>query len=242
MTERTVAKQSQVEDDAISLTSTQESEYDPEKEFIVTRILAEKTQNGKKMFLILWEDYPEEKSTWEPKDHISPEILEVWADRKKREKKGLDQPFDVDAFQAKLSRLAKEREQRKKRRKAKRKSLGIPVPASDSDTPMTDQDDTSSDEAEESILKDSSMPNFFEGVGESSAKPSKPPVRFLVKGSNARQIDEASSIGPTAESGRKTTPQGAFGGTSVATSKSHSETEKTKPLKVRQTNSQKLFL
>jgi hypothetical protein len=62
MTERTVVKQSVVDIDAISLTSTIVSEHGSDEEFTVDRILAEKTMKHKgkrkKYYLILWEDYP----------------------------------------------------------------------------------------------------------------------------------------------------------------------------------------
>ncbi len=208
MTERTVAKQTQMEDDAISLTSTQESEYDPDKEFIVTRILTERGSSGKKQFLILWADYPEEKSTWEPKDHISPEILDVWKERKLRERRGIDEPFDLTGFEAKLILLRKEKELRKKIRKAKRKRLGIPVPTSDSDTPMANQDGSSADEAiEENTVDNVPAPRSSKRKSASPPKQLKKPFRILVKGSSIRQIEDNSSGSSGAEPRRKSNPQ-----------------------------------
>ncbi|CZR53643.1 uncharacterized protein PAC_03523 [Phialocephala subalpina] len=192
MTERTVAQQTQLEDDAISLTSTQGSEYDPDKEFNVVRILAEKLQNGKKLFLIQWENYPIERSTWEPKDHISPEIHEAWKERKQREKRGIEEAFDVPSFQQTLRRLAKEKQARQKLRKAKRKRLGIPVPSSDSDTRMADRDNSSSDEAVEENAIEDTTPRAPKRKSESPSKQTKKPARYRVQGNRAHRIDDSS--------------------------------------------------
>lgn len=196
MTERTVAKQTQMEDDAISITSTQQSEYDPDKEFTVVRILAEKLQSGKKLFLIQWENYPIQKSTWEPKDHISSEILEAWKERKQQEKRGIEEAFDVLSFQQTLQRLARDKQTRKKLRKIKRKRLGIPVPSSDSDTRMAGvagQDDSSSDEAvEENAIEDAPATRAPKRKSQSPAKQTKKPARYRVQASRAHRVDGSS--------------------------------------------------
>lgn len=201
---RTPTRQTQVEDDAISLTSTQESEYDPEKEFIVTQILAEKGQDRRRLFLIQWADYPLEKSTWEPKDQISSEILDQWNEKKLKEKQGISQPFDLADFQAKINRAAKEKAQRKKLRKAKRKQLGIPVPLSESDTPMADDDDSSSDEAiEENGFEDVPMTRASKRKSGTPVKLFKKPARILVRGTRTQRIDDRSSGSDNADSSRK---------------------------------------
>ncbi|PMD55348.1 uncharacterized protein K444DRAFT_697347 [Hyaloscypha bicolor E] len=132
MPERTVAKRTRLEDDAVSLTSIQSEEYDSSQDFNVDDVLAEKTERGRKMFLLSWTGYPEEKSTWAPRKNISAEILESWKEKKKRQEKNIEKPFDIVGFEARLKRLAAEKEDRHRRRKAKRRRLGMQVSESES--------------------------------------------------------------------------------------------------------------
>jgi len=61
------------EEDAISSRSDQ---YSSGEEFEVKAILAEKTEDGRMLYLISWGVYPEEKSTWEAEKNISTDILD----------------------------------------------------------------------------------------------------------------------------------------------------------------------
>ena len=88
------------DEDSISVTSTQPSEHSEDSVFEVDRILAERTQNGRAEYLIRWADYPEERSSWEPKDQFrDQDPLDDWMTRKVREKKGLERPFNVAKFE-----------------------------------------------------------------------------------------------------------------------------------------------
>lgn len=131
MEERTVPKDSPppLDDDAISITSTQSDAYSSEEEFLVERVLAEKKdKNNRPLYLILWAGYPEEKSTWEPKKNIQdPGILEVWAERKSQEALGAQPAFDLASFDARIIEIQRVRAERHQRRNAKRRRLGIPV-------------------------------------------------------------------------------------------------------------------
>ena len=131
MTERTLLKQTRAEfeNDAISITSSQSEQYSSDQEFLVERILAEKKRaDGKIYFLVFWANYPEEKSTWEPKKNIQdPEMLQVWKERKDQESRGLKPTFNIARFDARLQELAEAKADRRRRRKIKRKRLGIPV-------------------------------------------------------------------------------------------------------------------
>lgn len=123
----TQSYEADMDDDSVSLTSTAAEPYTSDQEFEVERILAE-TERGPKRYLILWAGYPEERSTWEPKRHIQdPAILEVWGDHKMRQERGLMEPFDVKAWNAKLERLARETAERHRRRRDKRRRLGLAV-------------------------------------------------------------------------------------------------------------------
>jgi chromo domain-containing protein 1 len=161
MPERVLLNQTQeeYEEDKISVTSSQSEAYDPDEEFLVERILAEKKKDdGKMQYLISWANYPEDKSTWEPKKNIQdPEILSAWKDRKEQEAKGLESPFDFARFDYRMKQLLQEKEQRCRHRKAKRKQLGIPV-SPDPEVRRSRDDDSDSTEAVESdhVPRDSS--------------------------------------------------------------------------------------
>lgn len=179
MTERTVVKQSMVDDDAISLTSTVVSEYGSDQEFSVDKILAEKTEGKKRKYLILWENYPLEKATWEPHKNINDEILEAWKERKSRESKGLDEPFNVAKFGALLARLAAEKADRRRRRKSKRKRLGRTV----SPSPSEADDSDSSVEA----VEDNEVEEVKPGTKRKSKSPPKKPAKALKPLSGRRE-------------------------------------------------------
>ncbi|PBP23767.1 chromo domain-containing protein [Diplocarpon rosae] len=117
------ASQCRDEDD-ISVTSTVSDQYSADDEFEVDRILAEKggTQSGK-FYLISWLDYPIEKATWEPANHVGPECLDAWKIRMQREKDGREQPFDIEGWEVRVKKAENEKADRKRRREAKRKRL-----------------------------------------------------------------------------------------------------------------------
>jgi len=182
MTERTAIRQSIVDDDAISLTSTAVSKYDSDAEFSVDRILAERTESGKKRYLILWENYPLAKATWEPHKNINDEILEVWKERKSQESKGLEEPFDVAGFDALLARLAAEKADRRRRRKAKRKRLGRIVSPSASEA---DDSDSSIEATEENEVED--VEDVKPGSKRKSKSPPKKPAKALRTANGRRE-------------------------------------------------------
>jgi hypothetical protein len=136
MTERTVIKKSLRTDDedSISITSTQESEADEERSYVVDRILAEQDDDeGNKYYLIRWDGYDLLASTWEPAENIEGQAtLDDWADEKMRVIGGLSKEFDVAAFEEELERLRLAKEERRERRKAKRERLGLATSLSES--------------------------------------------------------------------------------------------------------------
>jgi chromo domain-containing protein 1 len=190
MTERTVAKQTRLEDDAISITSTQSDHYGSTEEFEVEAVLAEKTKNGKKFYLLSWVGYPEEKSTWEPEKNISKEPLQQWKQKKKRQAQNLEEPFNIAQFEAKLKRLAAAKKERHKRRKAKKKRLGMLVSESESDVQQVVNDSDSSSEA----VEDNPIENV--PVAKAERKPKSPikkkPFKVRVTGSAIQELGESS--------------------------------------------------
>jgi hypothetical protein len=129
MAERTIANQSlqSGDDDSISITSTQESETNEERSYVVDRILAEQDDDeGNKYYLIRWEGYELLASTWEPAENIEGRAtIDDWNEHKMHISKGLVEEFDVAAFEEEVERLRLAKEERQERRKAKRESLGL---------------------------------------------------------------------------------------------------------------------
>lgn len=48
-------------DQSVSTTSTVTSGFNEDKEYMVSRVLAEKEKNGKILYLVAWEGYPIER-------------------------------------------------------------------------------------------------------------------------------------------------------------------------------------
>lgn len=48
-------------DESVSTASTTTSGFDEDKEYLVSRVLAEKERNGKVLYLVAWEGYPVER-------------------------------------------------------------------------------------------------------------------------------------------------------------------------------------
>src|SRR5271168_3805248 len=117
MTERTVTKESlrMDDDDSISITSTQDSEADEERSYVVDRILAEQDDDeGNKYYLIRWDGYGLLASTWEPAENIEGQAaLDDWIDEKMRVTRGFSKEFDVAAFEEELERLRLAKEERR---------------------------------------------------------------------------------------------------------------------------------
>ncbi|TAQ86416.1 hypothetical protein B7494_g5266 [Chlorociboria aeruginascens] len=144
MTEQTLARQTlqnrldfdddESNSDSISVTSTQGEAYESDQEFLVERVLAEKIKASIPYYLILWDGYPLEMSTWEPRENIQDEsILDIWKERKTQEARGLKPTFDLANFYALLQKSEAEKANRHKRRKIKRKRKGLPVSESEAD-------------------------------------------------------------------------------------------------------------
>lgn len=131
MTERTVAKPSTSgdDDDSISITSTQESEVNEERSYVVDRILAEQDDGeGNIFYLVKWDGHHPLSSTWEPAENIESQAILDWNEEKIRIERGLSKEFDVAAFDEEVARLELARVERRQRRKAKRERLRLVAP------------------------------------------------------------------------------------------------------------------
>ena len=116
-----------VDDDDISITSTAPSDF--EAEYEVKTILDERQTEYGVRYLVWWEGYPLERSTWEPKDSFNdPQTFTDWEKKKNQIEAGKRRPFDLEKFEQHKAKVESERLERKRRRAAKRKRLGIKNP------------------------------------------------------------------------------------------------------------------
>ena len=138
------------DDDNISLTSTQESDYSEDHEYAVDSILAEKTEDGSPRYLLQWTGYPIERSTWEPVDSIvDVSMLQTWKVRQSQEVNGLEEPFDVNTFEATVRRLEEEKEARISQRRARRARLDFVSRDADARHEGSDEEKSAQDTAEQ---------------------------------------------------------------------------------------------
>jgi hypothetical protein len=86
--------------DATVFEDTVSSQSSDDDLYYVDRILAEKQEDESTYYLILWDGYTEDKSTWEPQQNImDKELLDVWKKRKMQEFYGMEPAFDLVKFE-----------------------------------------------------------------------------------------------------------------------------------------------
>jgi len=117
------------DDDDISLASTEPEYHDPEEEFEVEEILAERlTSDGELQYLVRWAGFPMADCTWEPDRNLdSPELREMWQDTKKKEK-GRREKFDlaIQEYEKARETARQEKLARHKLRNRERRRRGLP--------------------------------------------------------------------------------------------------------------------
>ena len=142
------------DDDAISLDSTAPSVHSEDHDFNVEQVLAEDvTAVGGQIHLILWENYPLSRATWEPSENLSEELLRNWEEKKSRINAGEEENgFQLsEYYQAVLDNDAAKAD-RHRRRNIARKRLGEPL-TEPIDPALVDPE--SSDEAlEDNAIRD----------------------------------------------------------------------------------------
>jgi hypothetical protein len=111
--------------DTVSCQSTEDDLYS------VDRILAEKQEDGRTHYLLLWDGYTEDQSTWEPRQNIrDKELLDIWRERKAQELRGMVPAFDLVNFE-KRRRKRLGLTLRERRSKLQMKRVGMPVLSSE---------------------------------------------------------------------------------------------------------------
>lgn len=111
--------------DGIDLESTEVSDQDADKEYDVEKILASKHVNGEDRYLVLWKGYPIERSTWEPeRSFTDPNTVLDWRKAAIRQKKGLEDVFDWQAWDRQRQENELKTAERRRNREIKRRRLG----------------------------------------------------------------------------------------------------------------------
>ncbi|MCJ1284280.1 hypothetical protein MMC26_003611 [Xylographa opegraphella] len=162
-----MSREASDDDSSLSVNSTVPSEQ--REEYPLEGILAERVSNGVKEFLVKWQGYPEERSTWETESNFRNDTtIPEWEHKKLRIRRKLDEPFDVSALETKVERWVAETKQRKARRRAKRIRMGLPVaPEETGEEEPADAEstgDTSSSEAIEGDLEPLDVPKLRTGA------------------------------------------------------------------------------
>ena len=168
------------DDDSVSLTSTVSSmKLD---HYPVEEILAEKEEDGEMVYLTKWEGYPESRNTWEPEDNFDQDSsFHYWQERKMRITRGLDRPFDVEAWERRVRKMEVDTRVRRKRRQRKKNRLNQQV------------DTISSEDESDSVPKPAKRPRKSENspsttpsrhgsIAAHKAKWTDPETRALDKG------------------------------------------------------------
>ncbi|KAL2116642.1 hypothetical protein VTJ04DRAFT_8810 [Mycothermus thermophilus] len=137
-TSRPPPPEDESDDDAISLTDTIE-DNDPDKEYVVEGILAEREFEGEIYYLVEWEDFPLHQCTWEA--NISPDLKEEWEKEKARIAAGEKEPFDVQKFYDAYDKAQAAKKERRRLRNEKRKRLGLPEVDYSKEEEAEDSDD-----------------------------------------------------------------------------------------------------
>lgn len=135
------------DDDTVSLTSTVLSKHADDEEFSLEGVLAEIEEDGRTFYFVKWEGYPEYENSWVLRENFqSEQTLHDWQDRKMRISRGLEEPFDLEAFYDRRQEYFDKQDKRKQRRREKRIRLGLPVDPLNVKS-STDEDDDAQDSA-----------------------------------------------------------------------------------------------
>ncbi|KAJ3476009.1 hypothetical protein NLG97_g9268 [Lecanicillium saksenae] len=108
-----------------SLASTIESDVDPDAEWPVKQVLAERQVDRSKWYLVEWENFPLSQATWEPKGNLNAAMLREWEITKKKQKAGEIPSFHTDEWVTAVNQSLREKEARHETRNRKRQLRGM---------------------------------------------------------------------------------------------------------------------
>lgn len=112
--------------DSISLTSTRNDDDDEENLYVVESVHAEELQDGERLFLIEWANYPLDLCTWEPLENLNEKLSKEWEEKKATQDPSVSRDF-VTKYEIAYNEKLEETRLRHRRRNAKRRKLGIPT-------------------------------------------------------------------------------------------------------------------
>ncbi|KKY37412.1 putative chromo domain-containing protein [Diaporthe ampelina] len=112
--------------DSISLTSVDDSVYDPDTEFVVEDIHCERVDpaDGILKYLVEWSNFPLDECTWEPESEISEILKSSWEEKKAAQDPRVAAEFE-QKYEEAFNRVLDERRELHRRRNAKRRRLGL---------------------------------------------------------------------------------------------------------------------
>jgi Chromo (CHRromatin Organisation MOdifier) domain len=99
------------------------SSHDEDDEFLIERILAQKTnEDAEDFYLIKWNGYPDDRSSWEPAENITgPETIKEWEDQLAAGDT-LDKD-EVQALEARMDESTRKRETLRKKKARQRSRM-----------------------------------------------------------------------------------------------------------------------
>lgn len=144
-------------DDSITTTSTVPEQVDPDAEYTIANILAERTKGNLHQCLVHWDGYPEAEWSWEPLKQMPTAAKGEWRATKKNIDEGREEAFDVAAWEERVTKLkaieASQKADRKRRRRGakrnRRKEAEARVAAEATRKRKAANNSSSSDEAQE---------------------------------------------------------------------------------------------
>ncbi|KAL2753741.1 hypothetical protein ACRALDRAFT_1094568 [Sodiomyces alcalophilus JCM 7366] len=122
------------------LDSPVSSQHDSDEDFSVQGVLAEGFDGDERLYLIQWAGYGEEDWSWEPKENLSPECLNEWAQTKARQQRGEIAPFDVEQWERNCEAIRQKKFKQHQRRNWARKRRGLELNLYPGET-LADYDD-----------------------------------------------------------------------------------------------------
>ncbi|THC94584.1 hypothetical protein EYZ11_005944 [Aspergillus tanneri] len=112
------------DDDDISTTSTLSSE--PQSDYEVEEILAEKESRDGMLYLVKWANYPLDRCSWEPEECFNTHLTLVeWSEKKKAIKEGRLDPFDHVQWQREQDDREKAKAERRNKRESQRRRIRL---------------------------------------------------------------------------------------------------------------------